>query len=319
MKKFSKKRSFGLLEVVFASAILILFLVGGILLLRGSLRNVVTGKHRIAALSLANDQLEKVRATRDALYFQGTFDPFNAFDSLYGTPTCYDSGGNRLSSCADDAWQRGGKKVYPEVCYNENSAVVSCAGTWFYKVQVTITPLRLNEVMDKVEVKVTYNEYGVEKTTTENTWILGCPDIEQTIFEEGPVDAVNVIDHTGSMDWAWDRSKPVQNNPSLPNYNPQKIVTAKQVLTSFNTQMKTFNTRNPGEGRVGLVGFPRQSGSAYFATLESYLTATDSGIDAIITKINSFGAWGGGRPWLMLSDWLIRCSPISQLRRPIER
>ncbi len=283
MKRFSKKRSFGLLEVVFASAILILFLVGGILLLRGSLRNVVTGKHRIAALSLANQQLERVRSIRDALYFQGVFDPYTSFDAYYGTPTCYDSN-NVVTSCAGDTWRNGGKKVYPETCYNENSAVVSCAGTWFYKVQVTITPLRLNEIMDKVEVKVTWNDYGTLKTTTENTWILGCPDVDYDVLEEGPVDAVNVIDHTGSMDRYWG---------TMGTSYEKKITTAKRVLTSFNTQMITFNGRNPGEGRVGLVGYPLISGSKYFGKIESYLTSTTAGINAINTIINNFSALGG--------------------------
>lgn len=282
MRKFSKKRSFGLLEVVFASAILILFLVGGILLLRGSLRNVVTGKHRISALSLANEQLERVRSIRDALYFQGAFDPFTSFDAYYGTPTCYDSN-NAVTSCAGDAWRNGGKKVYPEVCYNESSAVVSCAGTWFYKVQVTITPLWLNEIMDKVEVKVTYNEYGVEKTTTENTWILGCPGVEYEVLVEGPVDAVNVLDKTGSMGTVWYRT------PTVPSVSITKLDTAKQVLTTFNNQMKDFNTRHPGQGRVGMVSYSYTSWAAH---IDSYLTATDAGINAINAWINSLTPYG---------------------------
>lgn len=284
MKKFSKKRSFGLLEVVFASAILILFLVGGILLLRGSLRNVVTGKHRIAALSLANEQLERVRSIRDAMYFQGAFDPYTSFDGYYGTPICYDSN-NVVTSCAGDAWRAGGKKVYPETCYNENSGVVSCAGTWFYKVQVTITPLRLNEIMDKVEVKVTWNDYGTLKTTTENTWVLGCPDVSYEVSVEGPVDAVTVLDKTGSMSTIWGYTTP----PPFPALPITKLDTAKQVFTTFNNSMKEFNTRHPGEGRVGLVSYSYTSWAAH---IDSYLTADEAGINAINNWINSLTAYG---------------------------
>lgn len=310
MKKFHQQKSFGLLEVVFASAILILFLIGGILLLRGSLRSVVTGKHRISALSLGNQQMETARSIRDALYFQGSLSLYTAFDS-FGTPTCFDANGPMMKNgqpyCPpanpDDPndWDSVVRKEYPEVCYNESYTIVPCTDpTWFYKVQVVVTPYHLIGVVDRVEVIVTWNEYGTTKTSSLDTYILGCPGLSYTIQVPGPVDVIQIIDHTGSMATAWAYTPP-------PNPQPiSKLDTAKSVLTTFNSHMNDFNIHNPprngiAQGRVGLISLPKcpsQPGGIcpvlgtaypYLGWLRNSLTG-DMGL--LNSQINSFHAAG---------------------------
>jgi Tfp pilus assembly protein PilE len=72
MKILRLKKGFGLIEVLIASSILIMFLAAGVVLISASYKNVVVGKHRLQAMLLARQELEQKQAARDNYYFAAT-------------------------------------------------------------------------------------------------------------------------------------------------------------------------------------------------------------------------------------------------------
>ncbi|MBM2820424.1 MAG: hypothetical protein HW405_184 [Candidatus Berkelbacteria bacterium] len=63
-----ERNAFSLIEVVFACAVLIIFMLAGVILYGTSMRNAVISKHRLTANYLANKYLEEFNVCRDAYY-----------------------------------------------------------------------------------------------------------------------------------------------------------------------------------------------------------------------------------------------------------
>jgi len=113
------------------------------------------------------------------------------------------------------------------------------------------------------------------------------------VSERLPIDVVNVIDISGSMDYGWGGS----GDKSY----PRKIQSAREALTNFN------NLLNPTVGdQVGLVSFPRTVSTSpysllcssgnhnknYFGQVRNTLTSNIASVNATIASLTP----GGGTP-----------------------
>ena len=145
MKKNITKKGFGIIEVLIASTILIMFLATGIVLINASYKNVVVGKHRMQASLLASQAINEVRATRDTAYFQGAPFPIGGSFALTGSPC------TPVTTTYSDDLITPGTFFTKEVCVeNYNPGV---AGRKFI-------------------VTVSWPDYGQEHTITQYTYLL---------------------------------------------------------------------------------------------------------------------------------------------------
>jgi len=259
----SKSNGFGLLEVVFASSILIMFLVAGLLLIRGSSRNTVTGKDRLSALTLASRKVEAVRAWRDSNYFS-------------------------TSVTGDINWSNLPVDLMTVKCYDINSNEVTCPG--FFTVTPTLTDINLAEMLKKYTITITWTEYGVTKTASLFTYVKGCSQTMVPVATVGPADIINVIDITGSMSSYWGSGPPACGGSGTTC--EQKIHTARDVLTVFNNQVAALNASSGINSRVGLASFPDcQSAlcTKWFGQVRSALTTNIPAVNAIIATLGAGG------------------------------
>lgn len=76
-KWHQSSRSFSLIEVVLACAILIMFLLAGIVLVQRASRSAATSKHRLQAIMLGKEAIDLAFAWRDGGYFGNNEDVFS--------------------------------------------------------------------------------------------------------------------------------------------------------------------------------------------------------------------------------------------------
>jgi hypothetical protein len=146
--------------------------------------------------------------------------------------------------------------------------------------------------------RTVYNEAGVYQAPPPsgkikgNVTAWGCQMVKETVqgTEARPIDVINVIDMSGSMDYGW-------NGRS--GSTPKKITSAKNALTMFNNMMDTaFGDK------VGLVTFPGEiqtvssyrytcssssTNKKYLGKIRSSLTTNVASINAIIAGLSANG------------------------------
>ncbi|MBN1886647.1 MAG: pilus assembly protein [Thermoflexales bacterium] len=137
--------------------------------------------------------------------------------------------------------------------------------------------------------RTVYNEAGVYQAPPPagkiegNVTAWGCQMVKETVqgTEERPIDVINVIDMSGSMQYGW------RGNGDYSS--PRKIQSAKDALTMFNNMMDiAFGDK------VGLVTFPGtiQTVSSYkytcsnSSTNKKYLAKVRSGLSTDVVNIN---------------------------------
>lgn len=166
--------------------------------------------------------------------------------------------------------------------------------------KTTVSPLTpiVNNLVSSIPLayvgaRTIYNEAGVYQapppagTISGNITAWGCQLVQDTIqsTEKRPIDVVNVIDMSISMNYTWSGGK-------------QKLASAKTALTMFNNNLDTVL----GD-KVGLVAFPgtKQTVSTYSkecggtskelhkATIKSGLTSNVANVNKIIKGLSTVG------------------------------
>jgi len=146
MIKNTIKKGFGIIEVLIASTILIMFLAAGIVLINASYKNVVVGKHRMQAALLANQKLEELRASRDSIYFAGSG---NVFGEI----------------AVDDE-------------YFKDNTDVGTSTDYFYHRITTLPPPPGGGASRKIKVEVSWSDYGQKHSITSYAYLYDWQFIE---------------------------------------------------------------------------------------------------------------------------------------------
>jgi len=137
MKNHHFKKSFSLIEVIIASAVLIMFMLAGVILITGAIRNVVGSRRHLQAVLLANRKIEETVRERDNNFFNGSA----ALPALGSTVYCYnasfsESVGACPAGCSD--------------CFSLNRNIVNI-------------PPALNFTAIEVKITVDWQDFGSSK------------------------------------------------------------------------------------------------------------------------------------------------------------
>jgi len=176
--KISKKKGFGLLEVVIAAGIISIFAGGVVLLSVASLRSSVINKHRTQAAALAQEAIEGIRVIRDSAWIDqdSTTEwdtniplttPSGSFNRVY-----YDKsdGKWKIDSFVDSPNCASGSGVENEswfkldkVCFNRKLTIENGPN------EISNTDGTTNLTSRKVKVIVTWSDYGKGRDVTVET------------------------------------------------------------------------------------------------------------------------------------------------------
>jgi len=154
-----RNSGFGILEALIASAIIVVFAAGVVVLGKISLRNVVINKHKLQAAYLAQEAVEALRNIRDTNWVDN--DPNTNWDN--GLPTGEKQGIFLKTTGSVKKWE-----VKSNVDqFNLNNTVFT------REIRIRRYPA-INSLDQKtigVQVIVSWNDYGKERNVTINSYI----------------------------------------------------------------------------------------------------------------------------------------------------